>query len=495
MSAALSADVPVGIVGAGTMGSGIAQVALLAGHRVILVGTPPETLATARRTIARGLETLVGKQRLTAADAEAALARLVLAGEPEALAPAGLVIEAVPEDMALKHAVLRDIERVVGAQALIATNTSALSVAAMARALTRPERLFGLHFFNPAQVLPLVEVAAAPLSREADLDAGVATMAAWGKTPVRCRATPGFIVNRCARAFYAEAMRSLAEQAATPATIDTVMREAGGFRMGPCELMDLIGHDINIATTTTMTAAMFGDPRYRGSPIQKEMVEAGLLGRKAGRGFYEYREGATRPVPATAAAGPAPRCVELRGDAGPVAALAMRARAAGITVVERPGDGRLVVDGIHVAPTDGRPASLRGDVDAVIDLMLDAGTATRAAFAVGDRALRGAEQALAGFLQAIGIAASRVDDIPGLLVMRTVACLANEALDAAHQGVATEADIDAAMMRGVNYPLGPIAWAARIGFARVARVLDQLQAVTGDDRYRPSPALRRRALR
>ncbi len=493
MTAALPASVPVAVIGAGTMGTGIAQLACLAGHRTILIGTPPETLDAARRAIAAGLEILVGKGKLSAAARDAALGRLETSSDIAAASPAGLAIEAVPEDMELKHRVLLALEAAMGPEAILASNTSALSLAAMARPLARPERFCGLHFFNPAQVLPLVEVVDAPLTDPAICEIGVATMRAWGKSPIRCRSTPGFVVNRCARAYYAEALRALAERAADPATIDAVMRESGGFRMGPCELMDLIGHDINVSATASLSAATFGDPRYRGSAIQKEMVEAGLLGRKTGRGFYDHAKGAARPSPSTAAPGPLPRRVRVLGDLGPAAALAARAMKAGLAVDCASGDGRIVVDGIHLAPSDGRPATLRGDVDVVFDLALDAATQSRVAIAAGDAALAGAAEAAAGFFQALGIAVSVVDDMPGLLVLRTVACLANEALDAAQAGVASEADIDLAMTRGVNYPIGPIAWAARIGFGRILRTLDNLQAATGDDRYRPCLRLRRRA--
>ena len=493
MTGALAACVPIAIIGAGTMGTGIAQLACLAGHRTILIGTPPETLDAARRAIAAGLEILVGKGKLSAAARDAALGRLETSGDIAAASPAGLAIEAVPEDMDLKHRVLLALEAAMAPEAILASNTSALSLAAMARPLARPQRFCGLHFFNPAQILPLVEVVDAPLTDPAICDIGVATMRAWGKNPIRCRSTPGFVVNRCARAFYAEALRTLAERAADPATIDAVMRESGGFRMGPCELMDMIGHDINVAATASLSAATFGDPRYRGSPIQKEMVEAGLLGRKTGRGFYDHAKGAQKPPPATATPGPRPRRVRVLGDLGPAAALSARAVKAGLAIDCASGDGRIVVDGIHLAPSDGRPATLRGDVDVVFDLALDAATQTRAAIAASDTALAGAAEVAAGFFQALGIAVSVVDDMPGLVVLRTVACLANEALDAAQTGVASEADIDLAMTKGVSYPIGPIAWAARIGFGRVLGALDNLQDVTGDDRYRPCLRLRRRA--
>jgi 3-hydroxybutyryl-CoA dehydrogenase len=223
------------------------------------------------------------------------------------------------------------------------------------------------------------------------------------------------------------------------------------------------------------------------------MVDAGLLGRKSGRGFHAHGEGAVRPPPATMPPGPRPRRVQVLGALGPAAALEARAREAGLAVETGPGDGRVVVDGTHLALTDGRPATLRGDVDGLFDLWLDAGAAKRAAVAMADGAGERERLAAAGFFQSLGMEASPVDDIAGMLAMRTVACLANEALDAALQGVAREEDIDAAMTKGVSYPIGPVAWGARIGFARVERVLDNIQGATGDDRFRPSPLLRRRA--
>jgi len=319
-------------------------------------------------------------------------------------------------------------------------------------------------------------------------------MTAWRKAPVRAQSTPGFIVNRIARPFYGEALALLAEGAATPATIDAVMREAGGFRLGPLELTDLIGHDVNFATTREVWTALFHDPRFRPSALQAQLVEAGRLGRKSGHGIYDHAAGTAKPAPATAPVAPPPGSI--RGGGASIEALLERARGRGLPVAAIPGAAPLLeLDGHRFALTDGRPASLRGDVAGVFDLCLDWASATRIAYAVADVARPGAAEAAAGFFHALGIAPSRIDDVPGLIVTRTLAMLVDTALAAARDGIASEADIDLAMTKGVSYPLGPIAWGARIGFRHLLGVLDNLRAATGDDRYRAGFALRRRAAR
>jgi 3-hydroxybutyryl-CoA dehydrogenase len=329
------------------------------------------------------------------------------------------------------------------------------------------------------------------------LDTLFATAEAWGKVPVHATSTPGFIVNRVARPFYAEGLRLLEEGAADAATIDGVMREAGGFRMGPFELMDLIGHDVNFAVTSSVFQAYFCDPRYRPSLTQQELVAAGWLGRKSGRGFYDHATGATPPAPATLPAYPAPRVVTIEGELGPAKPLVGLMEAASIAVTRVPGTGRIRLDGASLALADGRTATARvvaGEpADLVLfDLALDYESARRIAVAKADQASTGAAEAAAGLFQALGKAVSVIDDAPGLVVLRTLAMLANEAAEAALVGVASPADIDRAMTFGVNYPRGPLAWADAVGPERILAALDALKAAYGDDRYRASQFLRRR---
>ena len=382
------ASLAIGIVGAGAMGGGIAQVAAAAGHRVVLGDVDPGAVTRALGVIRKGLARDVEKKRLDQTAMDATLARIDDAGDLRtsyaAYAGCGLVLEAVREDLTIKQALFSALEQVVRDDCILATNTSSLSVAALGGSVKRPERVVGIHFFNPAPVMPLVEIVPAITTDTSVAERARALIAAWGKVPVLTSDTPGFIVNRIARPFYGESLRMLEEGIADAATIDWAMREVGGFRMGPFELMDFIGNDINYAVTTSVFEAFFYDPRYKPALTQRRMVEAGLYGRKRGRGYFDYREGATKPAP-----------------------------------VEDSALGRRIVD-------------------------------------------------------------------------RVVTMLVNEAAEALHMRVASAADIEVAMTKGVNYPKGPLAWGDEIGADQVLRRLEAMQAEYGEDRYRPSPLLRQR---
>jgi 3-hydroxybutyryl-CoA dehydrogenase len=355
----------------------------------------------------------------------------------------------------------------------------------------------GLHFFNPAPIMKLVEIVSGLASSEAVLDTLFQTALAWGKQPVRATSTPGFIVNRVARPFYAESLRLYEEGVADVATIDAIMREAGGFRMGPFELMDLIGHDVNLAVTRSVFDAYFCDPRFRPSITQQELVAAGWLGRKSGRGFYDYDSNAKAPLAANARRGPDPDLIIVEGDLGPGESLVDALQTAGLTVTRQDGAGYIRIYGAKLALSDGRTATSRVAAGESSDLVLfdlahDYQVASRIAIAAPDQGQEGAIGPAAGLFQSLGKEVSIVDDAPGLVVLRTVAMLANEAAEAVLQGVASAGDIDRALTLGVNYPLGPLAWADAVGAARILLTLDALQKAYGDDRYRASQFLRRR---
>lgn len=494
---ALTTDTMIGVVGAGTMGAGIAQVAAAAGHPVRLFDARDGAVAAGLERTRRGLDRLIERGRKSAGEVEALMARIRPAGSLAELAEAGLVIEAIVEDLAAKQSLFSELETHCAPRAVLATNTSSIPITAIATGLERPERLVGLHFFNPAPILKLVEVVSGLATEPAVAETAFDTAAAWGKQPVHARSTPGFIVNRVARPFYAEALRVLEEGGADAATVDAVLRQAGGFRMGPFELMDLIGHDVNFAVTRSVYEAYFHDRRFVPSLLQQELLAAGRLGRKSGIGFYDYREGAAPPAPATAEASSAPRQITVRGDLDVAAALTPRLERAGIAVAHADGPGVIEADGVTLALTDGRPATRHaaeaGIADLVVfDLALDYGKVDRLAVAAADQARPEAVRTAAGLLQATGIAVSVLDDVPGLIVMRTVCMLANEGADAVHQGVCSVEAVDIAMRGGVNYPRGPMAWADDIGVERVVGTLDNLDATYGDGRYRVSPLLRRR---
>jgi 3-hydroxybutyryl-CoA dehydrogenase len=497
---ALSNDAVVAVIGAGAMGAGIAQVAAQAGHRVRLLDLRPGAAAQALERIRGTFAKLADKGKLNVDAARAAGERISFAAVHADLADAALVVEAIVEKLDVKRSLLADLEAVVAPDCILATNTSSISVTAIAAALRHPGRVVGMHFFNPAPLMGLVEVVSGLATDPAVAAATHDTARAWGKRPVHTKSTPGFIVNRVARPFYAEALRLLAEQAADPATIDAVMREAGGFRMGPFELMDLIGHDVNFAVTRSVFDAYFGDPRFTPSLIQQELVDAGRLGRKSGRGFYDHAAGAPVVLPRTEAAAPLATSFAVWTASPLGSALALRLDRAGLSSqqhnVAHPDDLVLSVGDARVFLTDGRGATQRGadlnlGATVLADLTLDASSAKRIALAPADTCPEPAFLAAVAVFQAAGFAVSRLADVPGLAVMRSVAMLANEAADAVNQGVCDAQAADTAMQHGVNYPRGPLAWADEIGPARLLTVLDNLASVYGEERYRASALLRR----
>ncbi len=503
MTGPLPPQLAVGVVGAGTMGAGIAQVAATHGHRVLLHDTAPGVAEAAVAAVRTRLDAAVAKGRLDAATAAAVAGRIVAASSLDELAGAGLVIEAVVERLDIKQELFAKLEALVASDAVLATNTSSLSVTAIAAGLDHPHRVVGMHFFNPAPVMPLVEVVSGDATATAVAATVAATATAWGKTPVCCTSTPGFIVNRVARPFYGEALRLLAEGAADAATIDAVVTEAGGFRMGPFALMDLVGLDVSLAVSRSVYEQTFGDTRFAPNVIQQGLVDAGRLGRKTGRGFHDYRAEGVPVAPATVdGSGPVPAEVVMVGDPGHAAALVDRIAASGMPLRRLAGDGgpgRLLVGDAVVVPTDGTTATelvarLGVTEVAVIDLVGDGATATRVAVADADQAQRQPGERFAAAVAPAGLAVSPVGDTPGLVVMRIVAQLASVAADAVTLAVADPGDIDTAMRLGTNYPRGPLAWAEEIRITTVVGVLDRLRAFYGEDRYRVASRLRRAAL-
>ncbi len=539
----------VGVVGAGTMGAGIAQLAAGAGLAVTLYDVTDELLERGLGRIRAGYERAVGRGRLALDERDAALARLATTTRLDDLAAAGVVIEAAPEDLALKRQLFAQLDRICAPDAILASNTSSLSITAIAGATARPERVAGMHFFNPAPVLPLVEVISGRATSDATADAVVALAERLGKTPVRARDTPGFIVNRVARPFTGEALRIVGERLAAPSEVDRIAR-AAGFRMGPFELMDLVGIDVNFAVHQAVYEATFQEPRYRPHPLQARMVEAGALGQKTGRGFYRYEGG--RPVPeespdpfaAFAPPGrPANVLVAGQGPAADDLALALQAAGQHVTTysseastaLERAGIPQarrlrevLLTTTIAIEATLG-PRELKRaywyELDEtlppripVLALALGQGATELGSWSARPervaglgfagpfadaplievaRGLRTADDALGGavaFLRGLGKEVAVVGDPPGQILPRILSALINEAAFALEEGIAAPADIDTALRLGLNYPRGPLEWADLLGLDRVVTVLDGLHAYYGEDRYRVAPLLRRHLL-
>ena len=485
------------VAGAGEMGTGIAQVAAQSGHRVFLYDNREGMADGSLRNLEKTFQKLVARGKVEQDDAEHALARIRPIHRLDDAANAALVIEAVNEDLGIKRRLFAELEDRLDGGAVLATNTSSLSIAAIAADLRRPGRVVGMHFFNPAPVMKLVEVVSGLETDPAVADAVFDLAGRWGKVAVHATSTPGFIVNRIARPFYAEALELLQERVCDHATLDACLRGAG-FRMGPCELMDLIGHDTNFAVTESVYHANFMDRRYKPSLVQKALVESGRLGRKSGHGFYRYGPDARTggpDVPVHAFRPPDSGGVILHGRDFVADLLGERLRSLGLSFGQVGGSGWTGIespDG-QLRLTDGLPASALGENVSVFDLPITGGRDISLAVACSSRASAEWRARGVGWLSALGFVPRIIGDAPGLLVARTVAMLINEAADAVQQCVCTESGADDAMKLGVNYPMGPFEWLSRWGLPPVVCLLDRLDAYYRGERYRVSPLLRQRA--
>ncbi len=375
----------IGILGAGAMGSGIAQVAAAAGHNVIICDNLTIALGKAGKGIEASLKMLVDKGKMSDSDASSLQGRIKFTDHMSEFRKCSLVIEAIVEEVDQKQIAFKSMEAIVDAGTILASNTSSLSISAMGAHMRHPERLLGVHFFNPAPLMRLVEIIPALQTDPEVLDRARTIVEGWGKTVVLAKDTPGFIVNRVARPYYGEALRIYEEGLADFATIDWAMRDLAGFRMGPFELMDFIGNDVNYSVTEIVFQNFYFDPRYRPSFTQKRLVDAHFFGRKTKRGFYDYREEAVMPEP------------------------------------------------------------------------------------------------------------NRDEDLGRSIVSRILAMLINEAADVCYLRVASRDDIDLAMTQGVNYPQGLLAWADKIGIAKIVEKMDVLHDEYLEDRYRCCPMLRKMA--
>lgn len=517
----------IAVIGAGTMGAGIAQLAAQAGAHTLLYDAVPAGLERGVGLIESGLAKSVTRGRLSESDAAAALARLTPVRALSDLAEAGMVIEAAPERLELKLEIFGALAEIVAADCVLATNTSSLSVTEIAAGVAHPERVVGLHFFNPAPVMKLVEVVAGEASGEAALVVARAVGVAMGKRVVDAADIAGFLVNRCNRPYSLEALRLLEERVASVEQIDRITRLGGGFRMGPFELMDLIGIETNHAVAESLYRASFGEPRYQPSYLQARLVAAGRLGRKTGSGWYEYGEtpgpggapaaGSAQVGDSAAAAADRSSAAESPG-AGRVlvidtelpvlAGLAARAEAAGFVVRASAAAGgaepepwlTLSAGGVAAGGASGGPrarllwdGSLHALDPHAAGFHLLAPVASAQLIEVTSTALSDpvAVERLAELAAALGLATEPVADAPGLVLGRIVAQLINEAAFLIGAGNGTPEDVDAGLELGVNHPRGPVAWSRQLSLRHVVGLLDALHRERGEPRYRVAPLLRR----
>ncbi|WP_096701146.1 3-hydroxyacyl-CoA dehydrogenase [Magnetospirillum sp. 15-1] len=487
-------DLVMGVVGTGAMGRGIAQIAAIAGCAVILMDARDGAAAEARIFITKMLNKLAERGTLSTSATEAALDRLVIAETIADLTPCHVVVEAVAEDITVKQTLMKDLETVVSAGCLIATNTSSLSVTSIAAACRHPERVGGFHFFNPVPLMKVVEVIDGVMTAPWVVEALTNLALRMGHAPVKAKDTPGFIVNHAGRGYGTEALKLVGEGVADFATADRILKGAAGFRMGPFELLDLTGLDVSHPVMESIYDQYYQEPRFRPSPIGRQRVTAGLLGRKTGRGFYAYKDdkAVVPPAPVVPAAWTGPVWVAPGEGSLTVTALVTKLDAI-LERGEKPTKAALIL--VPVQGEDCTTACVRLGLDATRTIAIDPlfGLDSHRTLMTNPVTAAEIRDGAHGLLAGDEIAVSVIHDSPGLVAQRVVATIVNIGCDIAQQRIATPEDIDKAVTLGLGYPAGPLSWGDRIGPAKVVAILDTMLAITGDPRYRASLWLRRRA--
>ncbi|MEL3890706.1 3-hydroxyacyl-CoA dehydrogenase [Ferrovibrio sp. MS7] len=483
----------VAVIGAGAMGRGIAQVGIQGGMQVWLFDAAPGAAAKAAEAIAAQLDSLVAKGRLPADEAAAAKAQLRVADALEQIKEVDLVVEAIIENLEVKQQLFTQLEAIVRPDCLLASNTSSLRIAAIARSCQYRERVGGLHFFNPVPLMKLVEVIRAPATSDETVAALVKVGERMGRSPVVVQDSPGFLVNLGGRCFTQEGLRIVSEGVATPSQVDAVMRDCWGFRMGPFELMDLTGIDVNFPVSQIISAGYFHDRRLATAPLHQAMAESGQLGRKTKRGFYAYDDAGRMLAPSPdAASESAP--IEKVALAEDDDALAELLRELGFSVSNFDDGQSPILCALLGEDVSGYAARRGFDHRRLFAIDLTGRLDKRLTLMQAPGAVHALRDGLVAQFNKAGRKVTAIRDSAGFIGQRVAAMVANLGCEMAQIRVAGPADIDKAMTLGLNYPLGPLALADHLGPQTVLNILTQLQAITGDDRYRPSLWLRRRAL-
>jgi 3-hydroxybutyryl-CoA dehydrogenase len=486
----------VGVIGAGAMGRGIAQVAAAGGYRVLLTDSRPGAAVEAREFVAGMLKRAAEKGTLSAADAESAVQRVSIVDGVAGMKPCALVIEAVVEDLAVKQALFAQLEGVVADDCIIATNTSSLSVTALASKLKHPGRFAGFHFFNPVPLMKLVEVIDGVRTAPLVADTLTTVGKRMGREPVRVKDAPGFLVNQVGRGFTIEAAHLVGEGIATFVEVDRIMRDLADFRMGPFELMELTGLDVTHPATELIYEQFYHEPRYRPSTLMASRLAAGILGRKTSRGFYEYKDG--KPVipaePAAPAARPTSVWISAAEPDGYAALRPLLEKLdARLESGSAPSDDALCL--VTPLGEDATTAALAQGLDPRRTVAVDT------LFPLDKRRVvmgtpvteRSVREAAHGLLASDGIPVTVIRDSPGFVAQRIVAMIANIGASIAQNRTAEPADVDKATRLGLNYPHGPLGFGDALGARRVLTVLENMQRIYGDPRYRPNVWLARRA--